>query len=383
MLIYLDNAATSYPKPTIVTDAIKYSMLNYVSPNRGGYSLAITSTEALFETRETVAGFFNIDDSSRFIFTPGCTYSLNFALKGLEWEENDTVIISSLEHNSVYRPLLSLKKKYNLELITLPYLQHKGFDIDYLENILAQKKVKLIAITHASNVTGEILPIRKLIPLAKKFQVKLLVDGSQAVGNFPIDLSELDVDFYAFSGHKYLLGPPGVGILYVKDGLDLEPLIEGGTGSDSGLGAMPESLPDRLEPGTQNLPAIWTLNSAISFLKSEGIENIYKQKLKLITFTIEMLQQIDYLKCYSSIQNNIGIVSFNLNNLSPQKMATILDKKYKISVRAGLHCSPLAHKALQTYPDGCVRVSLSYFNTIDDINYLIKAVKEISDSSES
>ncbi|MEW5819712.1 MAG: aminotransferase class V-fold PLP-dependent enzyme [Cyanobacteriota bacterium] len=380
MIIYLDNATTSNPIPTVVTDSLRYGVLNLTSANRGIHQLSVKASDALHDTRETIAKFLNIRDSRKLIFTPGCTYSINFVLQGLKWQEGDTVAISSLEHNAVYRPLLYLQKKYNLNIELIPYAQHKGFEPYDLERILMKNKVKLIVISHTSNVTGEILPVRKVKALADKYDTKLLVDGSQAIGCFPVDMSELDVDFYAFSGHKHLLGPPGVGFLYIKDPDSIEPIIFGGTGSDSVLENMPEFSPDKFEPGTYNLPAIWTFNNALSYLKSLGMENIYNGRRELVHLAVENLKRINKLECYSTYKNNSGIVAFNLKDWTSQEVASILDKKYNICVRAGLHCSPLSHKALGTFPDGCIRISFSCFNTRSELKTLVKAVNEISES---
>lgn len=380
MLTYLDNASTSYPKPLTVIDANRHAMLHYTSPNRGTHTLAISSSEALFETREMVSDFLNIKDSSHLIFTPGCTYSLNYVINGLNWQENDVAIISSLEHNAVYRPFLNLEKTKNINLNIIPYSKHNGFELYDLEKILIKGNVKLVAITHASNVTGEILPLRKIIELTRKYNTKLLVDGSQTVGNFSIDLEELDVDFFAFGGHKYLLGPTGVGFLYIKNKSDLDPSIFGGTGLDSITKGMPEELPDRFEAGTLNLPAIWAMNSSIIYIKTMGLTNIYNFKRELIHTAIENIQRIDHVKCYSSPKNNVGIISFNIEGMHPQEVASILTDKYNICVRNGLHCSPLAHEAIGTSPDGCVRISISCLNTKEDVKSALRAIKEISDT---
>jgi cysteine desulfurase family protein len=359
---------------------MNYALLNFASPNRSSNSRAISASEALFETRETLAQFLNIEESANLSFTPGCTHSINYVLKGFNWQKGDRVVISTLEHNAVYRPLLSLVKQHELELIILPYSNHKGFEPEILEKHLKEKPVKLIALTHASNVTGELLPVKSSIRLAKEHGAKILIDGSQSVGNFNINLKELDPDFFAFGGHKYLLGPPGTGCLYIKNPDDLHPLIEGGTGGTSDNESMPAEMPDRFEPGTINLPAIWALNSAVSFINTEGLENIYKSKKELLFGTIEALSRIDHLECYSSNKNNIGIIAFNLTHQSPQKVALILDKKYNMATRAGLHCSTLSHKALGTYPGGCMRASLSCFNSKDDLRTFIKCIREISES---
>lgn len=378
MLTYLDNASTSYPKPMTVTDANRYAMLHYTSPNRGTHQLAINSSEALFETREMVANFLNIKDSSHLIFTPGGTHSINYVINGLDWQENEVAVISSLEHNAVYRPLLNLQKTKNINLEIIPYSKHQGFELYDLEKVLIKGNVKLVAITHASNVTGEILPLRKVIELTRKYNTKLLVDGSQTVGNFNIDLQELDVDFFAFSGHKYLLGPSGVGFLYIKNKTALTPTVFGGTGLDSLSEEMPQELPDRFEAGTINLPAIWAMNSAITYIKSEGLTNIYNSRRELIMKAVENIEHIDHVKCYSSGKNNVGIISFNIEGMEPQKVATILANRYNICVRYGLHCSPLAHTAIGTDPEGCVRISISCLNTKNDVKVALTAIKEIA-----
>jgi cysteine desulfurase family protein len=380
MLIYLDNATTSYPKPTIISDAIEYSILNFVSPNRSSHELALKSSEALYETRETLANLFNIKDSSHLIFTPGATHSINYVLKGFKWKKNDCIIISPLEHNAVYHPLMTLKKKYDLDIVIMPYVKHKGFDINELEKCLKEKNVRLIALTHASNVTGEVLPVRKTIALAREYGIQVLLDGSQSAGNFSVDISDLDVNYFAFSGHKYLLGPGGTGGLYIKDDNFLEPLIEGGTGLEDTTDKLSLKMPEKFEAGTFNVSSIWALNSSISFLSSEGIENIYKLKKELISLSVDALNRINNITCYSSRQNNVGIISFNINNRSPGEVAMMLDKKYKICVRAGLHCSLQAHHSIGTYPKGCVRASIGCFNSKDDLRNFIKAIKEIAEA---
>lgn len=376
MLIYLDNASTSYPKPNIVAESLSYSMLNFAAPAKGSFSISNNSYDAIIETRDNLADYFNIKDSSSLIFTPGASYAVYFYLNSLKLSKGDVIVYSSLEHNSVYSTLHNLKEKFDVELIQLTYLKHKGFDIEQLENILKSRKVHHIVLTHASNVTGEILPVRKVLELKNNYDFKLFVDASQTTGVFPIDLRMLNIDAMAFSCHKNLLGIPGVGALYVADKTQFYPEFDFYSLSST----QGSSKIDSVEFVTNNLPGIWALNTSLSYLKSVGLENIYQHKRDLTHLAVESLHKISEVVCYSSANNNVGIVSFNISGKKPLDVANILDKKYNICVSSGQQDSLLAYQAIDTGVEGCVRLSFSYFNTREELKIFLRAIKEISES---
>lgn len=379
-LIYLDNAATSFPKPDDVIKAVD-STLREVggNPGRSGHRMSMNSNRLVFEAREKLASLFGVTDSSRLIFTSGATESLNLAIKGLV-KPGDHVITSVLEHNSVMRPLGSLKKE-GIEVSQIECDDQGLIDTDNVKKAI-QKNTVLVTLTHASNVLGSIEPVQKIGEITRDNEIPFLLDASQTAGIIPIDVEKFNIDMLAASGHKGLMGPQGTGILYVGTGITLKPLKDGGTGGGALADEQPEVLPDRYEAGTMNTPGIAGLGAAVSFIQEKGIDSIRKRELILLQRLIDGLKQIGSVVIYGphDAKKRVSLVSFNVKGLDPATVCIVLDEDYGIMTRSGLHCAPDTHRFLGSFPSGCVRVSPGYFNSEDDIDGVVNAIQEIAGS---
>lgn len=378
-MIYLDNAATTFPKPPKVTEEISRCLSEYcANPGRGGHEMSMTSGRAVMEARETIANFFNIQNSLQLCFTKNATEGLNIAIQGA-LENCDHVITTCMEHNSVFRPLKSLERERQIEITIVRGDEFGELDLADIRNSI-QKNTKMIICTLSSNVNGIINPIQEIGQIAREHGILFLLDGSQGAGSIPIDVLDMNVDMLAFPGHKGLLGPQGTGGLYVKDGLKISSLLYGGTGSHSENPYQPEDMPDLMESGTLNTPGIVGLRWGIEYINSIGIRNIHQRKFKLVQRLYEGLAELPGIKFYSknSPDNNSGIVALNFEGIASTEISYILDKNYQIETRAGLHCAPLAHETLGTIKTGLVRFSVGCFNTEDEIDFTIKALREIS-----
>mgnify|MGYP000657447993 FL=1 len=377
MEVYFDNAATSYPKPPSVYEAINFTLQHVgANPGRGEHSLSQSANRIIFEARETIAEFFNIPNSRNIVFTSNGTEAINLALKGF-LKPGDHGIISSMEHNSVVRPLNSLKK--NGVNVTIVQCDKQGkLNPDYVFKEI-KENTRLIVLTHASNVTGTILPVEEIGEIAAKKGIPLLVDAAQTAGTIPIDVVRNSISLLACPGHKSLLGPQGTGFLYICEGFNLKPLIEGGTGSNSELSEQPDFLPDRFQSGTLNTPGIAGLKAGIEFINKKSIQTIKEHEDMLSKTFINKLKEINRVRIYGplSIKEKTAVVSFNIKGKDSTDIATALDEKYQIMVRVGLHCSPYSHKTIGTFPDGTIRVSFSIFNTVHEIDYFIDSLKVI------
>lgn len=378
-MIYLDNAATSYPKPERVYDEMLLCMMEYcANPGRGGHDLSIRSGRAVNEAREIVSGFFNIADPTRVIFTKNATEALNIAIKGV-LKTGDHVITTSMEHNSVLRPLKTLEKDNIIEL-TVVFGNYFG-EIDAMDIARSIKKnTKMIISTLSSNVNGIIMPIRDIGKIAKDNGILFLVDASQGAGSIKLDTQDIKADMLALPGHKGLLGPQGTGILYVGEEVKVNPVMLGGTGSRSESYYQPEIFPDMLESGTLNTPGIVGLGFGIKFIERFGIDNIRIYKHMLIKRLYEGIEGLNGIKLYSlkDGDKNSGIISFNFKGVDSTKVCFILNGMYSIASRSGLHCAPLAHETIGTKASGTVRLSVGCFNTIEEIDVAIESLREIS-----
>ncbi len=377
-MIYLDNAATSYVKPEQVSQAVYNTMVKYgANAGRGGHKLSRQAGEILYDTRENLCRLFNISDIERLAFCPNTTYALNMGIKGVV-DKGDHVIITSMEHNSVLRPIETLRSLGNVSY-TIVRANEKG---ELLTSSSFKKAIrpetKLIITTHASNVCGNVFDIYSIAKLAHENGLLFMVDAAQSAGVLDIDASK--VDLLAFPGHKGLFGPQGTGGLYVRKGIDLYTVIEGGTGSASELFSQPEEYPDRLESGTQNVPAIAGLNEGVKFILREGIDTIRQKEEALTRYFISEIKNISRIKIYGAQNPNsrVGVVALNITGKDCVDVCSELDKEYDIAVRGGLHCSVLAHETLGTKDSGCVRFSFGYFNTIQEINKAIYALYKLS-----
>lgn len=375
-MIYLDNAATTFPKPDVVYDAVMDCMKNYcANPGRAGHRLSLRAGREIYDTRENLAKLFNIDNPMNIIFTSNATESLNLAIKGL-LKTGDHVITTSMEHNSVIRPIMALEK-IGVEN-TIVDCNEEGFlDINNLEKAI-KPNTKLIVTTHASNVFGTLIDIKEVGLVAKKNNITYLVDASQTAGVYDIDVKDMNIDILATAGHKSLLGPQGVGILYIKEGIDLDTLKEGGTGSQSEHLFQPQMLPDKYESGTHNTPAIAGLNAGVKYIL-DNIDDIRRKEEELCEYMLSRLDEIKDIKIYGTkdIKKRVPVISINIADVDSGEITFILDSKYDIATRSGLHCSPLAHKTVGTIKQGTVRFSIGYFNTKDDIDRVIDALKKI------
>ncbi len=377
-MIYFDNAATSFPKPNIVYDSILKAMKEYgANPGRSGHKLALKLGREIFKTRELISKLFNIDNPMNIVFTFNCTESLNIGIKGI-LKKGDHVITTSMEHNSVLRPLMDLKKE-GVE-VTIVKGDSKGrINPEDIEKSI-KKNTKLIITTHVSNLTGTIMPIERIGEIAKENGIYYLVDAAQSAGIYDIDVKKMNIDILAFPGHKSLLGPQGTGGLYIREDLDVKELKQGGTGSISHLLEQPEVRPDKYESGTPNGPGIVGLGAGIKYILQEGVENIRKYEEELTKHFIEEALKIDGVKVYGPLNINEqgAVVPINIGYEDSSEVSFILDEYYNICVRPGLHCAPLAHKTIGTFEQGVVRFSFGFYNTHDEIEKGIKAIREIS-----
>ncbi|MBO3445926.1 aminotransferase class V-fold PLP-dependent enzyme [Clostridium sp. CCUG 7971] len=379
MQIYLDNAATSMIKPESVPKSIYEFMINNgTTSGRGSYKKAIQSDRLIYETRKSIASLFNFDNPKNVIFTSNITESLNLAIKGI-LNEGDHVITSSLEHNAVWRCLKTLERDRNISISKVKANKEGLSNPEDIENAI-QENTKLIIFNHASNVLGTLQPIKEIGNVARKYKIPFLVDTAQTAGAYPIDIQNDNIDLLAFTGHKCLLGPMGTGGLIINWDGNINPLKSGGTGGDSAYEYQPNYYPNKLETGTLNVSGLVGLGEAIKFINKEGIKNIHNKEKELIEYTLKNLNNIDNIEIYGPKDSEkiIGVISFNIKDKIPEEVAYELDTKYSIMVRSGLHCSPNAHELIGTKSRGTIRIGIGYFNEKDEIDTLIKALKEIS-----
>jgi len=377
-MIYLDNAATSWPKPPeIISSMTDFMEKIGGSPGRSGHRLSLEAGRIVLNTREKVAGLFGIQDSSRVIFTLNGTHSLNLAMKGL-LKENDQVVVTSMDHNAVMRPLRHLEAKKRIKVTVVQCERDGELDLDALKRTFV-KKVTLVTIIHASNVTGGIMPLKEIGEIARGNGALFLVDACQSAGSLPIDVKEMGIDLLAFTGHKGMFGPQGVGGLYIREGIELEPLVQGGTGSNSEHEIQPDFLPDRYESGTLNTVAIAGLGAGVEYIVKTGIEKIREEEKNLTRMLLEGMKEIAGVEIYGpeDCEKRIAICAFNLKRKDPARVGYLLDREFDIMCRVGLQCAPSAHRTIGTYPQGTVRFSLGYFNTEDEVQKALSAVREI------
>lgn len=377
MPIYLDNAATSHPKPESVYRAVEHALREIgASPGRGGYGSAMEATRLVFEARETLAELFGIRDSSRIVFTGSATEALNLAILGL-LRPGDHVITTTMEHNSVVRPL-HLAETRGVEVTRMP-CDRRGFLNPRDVAAAIRAGTRLIALSHCSNVTGSIQPVEEIGFLAEKAGVPLLLDAAQSAGMIPIDVNDSGIALLAAPGHKGLFGPQGTGFLYIAEGINLVPLMVGGTGGYSSDLDQPREMPARYESGTPNLPGIAGLKAGAEFVLRTGIEAIRKKERLLADYLMSGLAEIRGVTLHGPLPGNErgGIVSFTVEGMDPALIGFTLDRDHDIRVRVGLHCAPEAHRTIGTYPEGTVRVSPGFFTTEDEIETFLRVMEEI------
>ncbi|SNS53999.1 cysteine desulfurase family protein [Anaerovirgula multivorans] len=376
-MIYLDNAATSFPKPEIVYEAVLNNMKNYgANPGRSGHKLALEAGRTIYKGRELVCRLFNIDDPMQIIFVSNATDALNLAIKGV-LNQGDHVITTSMEHNSVLRPIKAMEA--NGVENTIVQCDNRGVLDPQLIREAIKTNTKLIVTTHASNVTGTIMPIEEIGEIAKKHGILFLVDAAQTAGVYDIDVEKFHIDLLATAGHKGLMGPQGTGILYIKEGVEVRHFKEGGTGSKSQELLQPLMLPDRYESGTPNTPGIAGLAAGIEFILEEGLDKIRKHEEGLTQYFIEGLKKIPEIKIYGvqDAAKQAAVISINIGDEDSSEIGYVLDKVFDIGVRPGLHCAPMAHKTIETFEQGTVRFSIGYFTKKEEINAALEALKNI------
>lgn len=384
-LIYLDNGATSFPKPEEVYVFMdKFYRQFGVNPGRSGYDLCMEAGEVVEETRKMLTEFFNGDDPNRLCFSYNSTDSLNLIIFGM-LRNGDHAISTTIEHNSVLRPLFHCEKFGGVEVDYIPF-DEKGFvnPDDFKDKF--KKNTKLVIVNHASNVIGTIQPIKEIGELCRKYGVPFAIDASQSAGKIPVDMEEMNVDIVAFTGHKSLLGPTGIGGLYVREGIDIRHTRAGGTGVRSAVRTHLNEYPYRLEYGTHNIVGIAGLHAGVKWIQKEGLDKLHEHEMKLATALRDGLKELEgvTLYCQDDLTDHISVLLFNVDGFEALNTGTMLDVDYNIACRTGLHCAPLVHEQLGlTEIHGGVRFGIGPFNTEEHIRIAIKAVKEIAESRRS
>ena len=377
-MIYLDNAATTMKKPQCVIDAVVNAMTHMGNAGRGANEASLDASRIIYDTREKISDLVNLKNPSRVAFTCNSTESLNTAIKGI-LTNKDHAITTSLEHNSVLRPLYELEEK-GMELSVVQCDENGNINYDDFEKLI-KENTKAIVCTHASNLVGNVLDVKKIGQIAKKHNLVFIVDASQSAGVFPIDMQDMNIDILCFTGHKGLLGPQGTGGLCVREGINVRPLKVGGSGVNTFSKTQPEAMPTILEAGTLNGHAIAGLNAALDYLKEEGMENIQKREEELMFRFYNGIKDIKNIKIYGNFENKrAAIVAFNIGDIDSAAFSDELSLYHDISTRPGAHCAPLMHKAMNTVEQGAVRFSFSHYNTEEEIDTAINAVKEIASS---
>ncbi len=375
-MIYLDNAATTFKKPESVYKTFMSVWREYgANAGRGGHRLSLSAAGIIYSVQEKVSELFNIENPENIAFTQNATYAINMALKGILKPE-DHVIITCLEHNSVYRPLLKVGCEYSIAIAD----ETGSVGCEQIEKLI-KKNTRLIAVNHASNVCKSVCDIEKIGALAKKHSILFLVDSAQSAGVLNIDVQKMNIDILCFTGHKSLFGPQGTGGIYLKENIACDSFAEGGSGSDSLSGVHPRHMPDLLTAGTQNTPGIAALGAGIDFIKKQGIENILNHENMLLSRFCEKTGNICGVKLYTPCLKGTNLLSINLKNKDCVRTGEILEKEFNILTRSGYHCAPLCHKMLSTYDTGgTIRFSFGYFNTKADCDRAAMAIKKISEN---
>ena len=377
--IYLDNGSTSFPKAPGVGKAMANFIENVgVNIGRGGYEEAYSAAEVVLDTREKLCRLFHFDQPENVVFTSGITASMNILLKGL-LQPGDRVLTTSMEHNAVMRPLRQLEQK-GVEVVLVPCRSDGTLDLEAFYD-LATPGTRALVMTHASNMCGTVMPVKDVAEYCQTLGIWTMVDCAQSAGILPIDMEDWGVDAIAFAGHKGLLGPQGIGGFLITDDLaaEVDPLLSGGTGSISHLETVPDFMPDRFEPGTQNLPGIFGLHAALSYLEEVGIENIYRHEMALAARLLEGFSKLEGIRVAGRTQltGRTAVVSVDFLQMDNADAAYLLEDKYGIMTRCGLHCAPQAHKTVGTYPQGTVRFAPGRETTEEQIDAALAAVKEI------
>ena len=377
-MIYMDNAATTMRKPNEVMEAVVNAMNSMGNAGRGAHGAALSASRVIYNTRDALARFFGAESPKQIVFTSNSTESLNIAIKGL-LGPGDHAVTTMLEHNSVLRPIYEMEEKG--VSLTIVSSDEKGtISYDELEHAI-RENTKAIICTNASNLTGNYVDVKRVGEIAKRKGVLLVVDASQTAGVYPINVREMNIDVLCFTGHKSLLGPQGTGGLYVREGLQLKPLKSGGSGVQTYLKKHPDDMPTALEAGTLNGHGIAGLGAAIAYLEGEGIDNIREKELQHMWKFYHGVKDIPGVKIYGDFDTEVRcpIVTLNIGDYDSSEVSDELLMTYDISTRPGAHCAPLMHEALGTVDQGAVRFSFSHYNTEEEVDIAIRAIRELAE----
>jgi cysteine desulfurase family protein len=378
-MIYLDNAATSFPKPEGVYQELdRFARQDLANPGRAGHKMALAAERAVDDTRHLLNQFFHGEGPERFIFTLNCTDALNMAFKGV-LGEGDHVITTDLEHNSVSRPLRAMELSGRITVTRVRADGNGCIDPEAVRQAI-KPRTRLVALSHASNVLGTVQPITEVGACCKEHDLLFLVDAAQTAGVVPIDVQALHIDLLAFPGHKALYGPTGTGALYVGAQVQLRAWREGGTGGDSSSETQPQQLPYFLEGGTPNVLGVAGLAAGVRFVQKQGIDKVRAHEVGLTERLWSRLEEIPGIKVHGARNpdGRVGTLSFSSETLSATEIGAVLDQAFDIAVRPGLHCAPYIHRSLKTFPEGTVRVSPGFFNSKEDVDQLARALAEIT-----
>lgn len=381
-MIYLDNAATSFPKPPAVAEAMAEFLAHSAgNPGRSGHAIAVAAQRTVADARRLLASFLGAPEPTRVVFTQNATEGINLALWGL-LRPGDRVVTTEVEHNAVARPLSALSDR-GVTVTRVRCGTDGALDLADLERALKAAPARLVAMVHASNVSGTILPAAEAARLAHDHGALFLLDAAQTAGVLPLDVARMGVDLLAFPGHKALLGPTGTGGLYVAPGVKLAPLRQGGTGIHSEEERQPEDLPEALEAGTLNTVGIAGLAASLRYLATSGVETVRSRELALTARLLSGLREVRGVRVHGTgdPRRQVGTVSISIDGWDPADAAAVLDSSFGIAVRAGLHCAPLAHRTLGTFPAGTIRISVGCFTTEEHVDCALSAVRALASSA--
>lgn len=384
---YLDNAATSWPKPEAVYQKMDESFRSLFSPKRGTAKAARLGADQLMQSREVLARLFNIATPERISFTSGATHSLNLAIQAYPWQAGDGVVISAVEHHALSRPVRKMAREKGIQFYVVPYTDAIPFDLVTYEEILKNNpQIKLVATTHASNVIGSIMPIEEIGRLAHQYGKLYLVDAAQSAGVLPVDVVKQYIDMLAVPGHKSLYGPPGIGALYLGENVQLNTFMEGGTGNDSGKHEMRMYPPDGIEVGSIPLPQILAFAEGARWVEETGLSKIHAHESALLDRLLTGLKEIQEITIYghTDVSRKTPVVSFNVLNQDPKTVGEKLFEQDGIALRAGFHCAPMAHEAIGSiHRGGTIRASIGYYTQPEDVDALLSALKKLLSQSLS
>lgn len=377
--IYFDNGSTSWPKAPNVAEAMAGLLANGAfNINRGNYEGAYEVEGLVLDTRDQLAKLFHAEDSRSVIFTPGITYSLNYFIKGF-LQSGDHVLISGMEHNGVMRPLKQMEA-YGVTYDIVKTEEDGSLKPEFVEKGI-RSNTRAVVMLHASNVCGTVIPIREIGEICKRRRLFFAVDTAQSAGTIPVDMKEYGIDFLAFTGHKGLLGPQGIGGFLISKELDecMKPFIAGGTGSQSDSYDMPETLPDKYESGTLNLPGIIGLHAALVYMEETGLETIHRKKMELTRYFLEQVSDFPNIRIVGKkgLEDRVAVVSLDFLKMDNAMAAFELERQYGVMTRVGLHCAPLAHQTLRTWPRGTVRFAFGAKNTKEEIDRCVEGIRSV------